>query len=58
MIARDAEPIGHRPPYKRVDLGARKPRKAVITQADIDAGERVDEGLYEFDWWLGVWRLK
>lgn len=58
MIHRDATPIGHRPVYKRVDLGARKPRKAVITYDDILAGERVDEDFYEYDYWLGVWRLK
>lgn len=58
MIDRNATPIGHRPPYKRVDLAARKRRKPFITYDDIQAGERVDEDFYEYDYWLGVWRLK
>jgi len=59
MIARDAEPIGHRTPYKRVDLGRRRPRHPeVITQEDYQNGVIPDEALYEY--WIGdkVWRLK
>lgn len=47
MIARDAEPIGNRPVYKRVDLAARQygktnVRKTVeaLVEALVEAGDR------------------
>jgi len=37
MIDPRAEPIGHRPPYKRVDLARkRRPTKPVITRQEIE----------------------
>ena len=59
MIAPDAQPIGHRSPYKRIDLAQRRTRKAVVTQDDIKNGEPIpDPSLYEY--WIGdrAWRLK
>lgn len=59
MIERDAEPIGHRTPYKRVDLGARRSQHpAVITQEDYQNGVIPDEALYEYDWNAKHWVLK
>ena len=58
MIDRDAQPIGHRSPYKRIDLAQRR-RKAVITFDEIMAGEPVpDPEFYEY--WVvdRLWRLK
>jgi len=57
MIERDAKPISHRPPYKRIDL-ARPKRKDVITRQDYENGVIPDEALYEYDWTAEVWRLK
>lgn len=37
MIAPDAEPIGNRNPYKRVDLGARR-RPRTITREEVENG--------------------
>ncbi len=57
MIEPDADPIGHRPPYKRIDLGARR-RKSIITKEDYDAGEMPDEEFYWFDFGDQLWKLK
>lgn len=58
MIAPDAEPIEHRPPYKRIDLARRK-RKAVITRADVIAGDMVpDPALYDYNHAYDIWTLK
>jgi hypothetical protein len=60
MIARDAEPIAHRSPYKRIDLAARRrPTKLVITREEIEDNlEQVpDSRFYEPDVY-GNWILK
>lgn len=58
MIARDAEPIAHRAPYKRIDL-ARPRLKAIITEEDIQNGApEPDPRLYDLDFTTGAWRLK
>jgi hypothetical protein len=57
MIDRDAVPIGHRPPYKRIDL-SRPRRKEVITEIDVENGEIPDRALYEQDFVSRTWRLK
>ena len=59
MIDPKAEPVEHRPPYKRVDLGARRHRLPdVITEEDCQNGVIPDEALYSYDWDNRVWRLK
>lgn len=61
MIDPTCEPIGHRPPYKRVDLGKkRRPTKPIITREEIEDGlERIpDPEFYVQDCWTGNWVLK
>ena len=57
MINRDAEPIAHRSPYRRVDLNG---RKRVITEDDIASGRarEPDPALYDLDSANFTWRLK
>jgi hypothetical protein len=59
MIARDAQPVGHRPPYKRVDLARwRARRPAAITLADAEASGTVpDPEFYDFIYGFG-WVLR
>ena len=57
MIRPDAEPIGNRNPYKRVDLG-RKRLPKVITEEDYQRGVIPDEALYDYDWTNRAWYLK
>ena len=58
MIAPDAQPIGHRSPYKRIDL-ARPRRKAVITRDDIKAsGITPDPEQYSYCHIYDIWTLK
>lgn len=56
MIARDAEPIAHRPPYKRIDLAARR-RPLLITREEVENGIDPDITLYDLDFY-GNWHLK
>lgn len=58
MIARDAVPIGHRPPYKRIDL-AHPNRKPAITLEDVHSGRAREPDLaaYTFIYGFG-WVLK
>lgn len=57
MISRDAEPIGHRPPYKRVDLSRRLPK--VVTRDDVNrTGRNPDPALYDYCHVYDVWNLK
>jgi hypothetical protein len=58
MIARDAVPIGHRPPYKRIDL-AHPNRKGAITLEDVQSGREREPDLaaYRFVHGFG-WVLK
>jgi hypothetical protein len=58
VIARDAEPIGNRNPYKRIDLAAKRRPPAIITQEDYDNGVIPDEGLYTFNPYTRNWELK
>lgn len=51
MIDPKAEPIGHRNPYKRIEVGGRLPwraRKAIITREEIEDGlePKPDPDLY------------
>jgi hypothetical protein len=59
MIARDAQPIGHVPPYKRIDI--RHPgRKAVITRAEVEQGvcREPDAEAYYYDHPRDCWVLR
>jgi hypothetical protein len=57
MIDPEAEPIGHRSPYKRVDLAARR-RPRFITREDYENGVIPDEALYEYNSQHEHWVLK
>lgn len=60
MIARDAQQIGNRPPYKRIDLAARRrPTKLVITREEIEDNleQMPDTDFYTLDFY-GNWHLK
>ena len=60
MIAPDAEPIGHTPPYKRIDLAARRrPTKQCITREEIEDNlePMPDPNFYDQDFY-GNWNLK
>lgn len=59
MIARDAEPIGHIPVYRRIDL-SNPGRRAVITVQQVEAtgGKGPDPALYNFDYYRDAWVLK
>lgn len=59
LIAPNAEPIGHIPPYKRFDPNHIS-RKTVLDYADIEAlGSRgIDEGIYRYHPWNDTWVLK
>jgi hypothetical protein len=63
MIARDAQPIDHRPPYKRVDLAAKRarprPTKQRITREEIEDNlePMPDPEFYDQDFY-GNWNLK
>lgn len=57
VIERDAQAIGHRSPYKRIDLGRRRrelPR--TITRAEVECKEKPDPDLYWRDP-KGDWHL-
>lgn len=58
MIARDAVPIDHRSPYKRIDL-AHPNRKPKITLEDVQSGREREPDLevYRFVYGFG-WVLK
>lgn len=60
MIARDAEPIGHRPVYKPIDVSGRKPRKRFITREEVldNLEPRPDPAFYDQDPYTGNWHLK
>jgi hypothetical protein len=60
VIARDAQAIGNRPPYKRVDLAARRrPTKQTITREEIEDNlePMPDPDFYTLDFY-GNWHLK
>lgn len=58
MIAPNAEPIGHTPPYKRIDLARPKP-KATITREDVIRTDIVpDPALYDYCHIYDIWTLK
>lgn len=58
MIDPKAEPIDHRPPYKRIDLARRRMRE-VITIAEIYREEIFpDTNFYEWFPDECVWKLK
>ena len=59
VIARDAEPIFNRNPYKRIDVTGRRCLREVIHQEDIAAGAAMPEpGMYDYDGNTRVWTLK
>jgi len=58
MIAPDAVPISHTPPYKRIDLAHPQRRPNTITLAEAEsAGLSPDLKFYEFIYGFG-WVLK
>lgn len=59
MIQRDAQPIAHVSPYKRIDL-MHPGRKAVITALDIanNGGLHPDPAAYRYDPTRDCWILK
>ena len=58
MIDPKAEPIGHRSPYKRIDL-SRPKRKAVITRKEaVESNEVPDPALYDYCNVYDIWTLK
>lgn len=60
MIDPKAEPIGHRSPYKRIDLGRKRPTKPFISRCEVEDNlEPVpDPTFYEIDFVADGWRLK
>lgn len=58
MIARDAKPIGHVPPYARIDT-MHPGRKRVVTREEVENGlvREPDPEAYSYDG-VGIWTLK
>jgi hypothetical protein len=59
MIPRNAVPIGHISPYRRIDP-AHPGRKTVITLFELfrDGGRAPDAAIYSYDLLREVWTLK
>jgi hypothetical protein len=60
MIDPQAEPIDHRPPYKRIDLARKRPTKPVITRQEIEDNlePMPDPEFYVLDYLTDNWILK
>lgn len=59
MIARDATPLGHVSPYRRIDP-AHPGRKAVITGLEVvqNGGREPDAAIYRYNGITDTWYLK
>lgn len=59
MIRSDITPIGHIPPYKRIDPN-HPGRRAVITTPELaqSGGREPDAAIYRYSHLTGSWHLK
>lgn len=58
MIDPKAEPIGHRSPYKRIDLSRPKPKEVITRKEVVETDKVPDPELYDYCHIYDIWKLK